>query len=114
MATSAENTTQAHGQAAYKAIRKHFPSLMKVVATGDIVDHLYAEEVIEQSTHEVVTDAGNALSTKQKGNKVLKDVQVSVESKSEAFQIFCGVLQSEGQEELSHLLQGRKCDLSSN
>lgn len=88
---------EARGEAAHKAIRKHFPSLMKVVATGDIVENLYAEEVIDESTFEVVTATNAVLSNKQKGTKVLKDVQILVSSKPDAFDTFCKIVSSDGQ-----------------
>ena len=107
MASTDDRTAKAQGEAAYRAIRKHFPSLMKVVATGDIVETLYAEEIVEESTFEVVTTTNSNLSSKQKGTKILKDVQIAVESKSYAFETFCRVLKQEGQAELSCQLQGR-------
>ena len=107
MASSDEEKTElAHGEAAHKAIRKHFPTLMKVVATGDIVENLYANEIIEESTFEVVTAPTSTLSNKQKGTKILKDVQITVNAKPKHFQTFCDVLKAEGHPDLVLKLKG--------
>ena len=71
------------------------------------MENLYSEEIVEESTFEIVTATNSTLSTKQKGNKILKDVQMSVESKSDSFEIFCRILKQEGQGEISCQLQGR-------
>lgn len=101
-----EEPPKAHGEAAHKALRKHFPALMKVVASGDIVENLYAEEIIDESTFEVVTTPGTLLSNKQKGTRILKDVQVSVSSKPKAFETFCQFLKSEGHTDIVLRLRG--------
>lgn len=101
-----EEPPKAQGEAAHKALRKHFPTLMKIVASGDIVENLYAEEIIEESTFEVVTAPGTLMINKQKGTKILKDVQVSVHSKPKAFETFCRVLKSEGHDDIVVKLKG--------
>lgn len=106
MASSDEEQPKAQGEAAHKAIRKHFPSLMKIVATGDIVENLYADEIVEESTFEVVTAPSSVLSNKQKGTKVLKDVQITVNAKSEKFETFCNILKSEGHSDIVLKLKG--------
>ena len=106
MASGDDSTTKTQGEAAYKAVRKHFLSLAKVVATGDIVERLYEEEIVDDSTLEIVTATNTTLTNKQKGSKILQDVQISVESKPSTFDTFCRILKSEGREELSHQLRG--------
>ena len=106
MASSDEEPLPSHSEAAHKAIRKHFPQLSRVVATGDIPDHLYAEEVIEESTFEVVTDTNVPLTNKQKGTKILKNVQIVVHSKLKAFDNFCRILKSEGHPDIVLKLRG--------
>lgn len=101
-----EEQPKAQGEAAHKTLRKHFPTLMKIVASGDIVENLYAEEIIEESTFEVVTAPGTVMANKQKGTKILRDVQVSVHSKPKAFDIFCRVLKSEGHDDIVIKLKG--------
>ena len=95
MESNGKETPEARGEAAHKTIRKHFPTLMKIVATGDIVENLYAEEIIEESTFEIVTAINATMSNKQKGTKILKDVQIVVHSKPEHFETFCKVLEAE-------------------
>ncbi len=101
-----EEPPKAQGEAAHKTLRKNFPTLMKIVASGDIVENLYAEEIIEESTFEVVTAPGTLMTNKQKGTKVIKDVQVSVHSKPKAFETFCQVLKSEGHDDVVSKLKG--------
>lgn len=90
-----EETPEARGEAAHKTIRKYFPTLMKIVATGDIAETLYAEEIIDESTFEIVTAINTVMSNKQKGTKILKDVQAVVHSKPEQFETFCKILEAE-------------------
>ena len=101
-----EEPPKTQGEAAHKTLRKHFPTLMKIVATGDVVETLYSEEIIEESTFEVVTAPATLMTNKQKGTKVLKDVQVSVHSKPKAFEMFCRVLKSEGHDDVVVKLKG--------
>ena len=101
-----EEPPKAQGEAAHKTLRKHFPTLMKIVASGDIVENLYAEEIIKESTFEVVTAPSTVISDKQKGTKIIKDVQVSVHSKPKAFEAFCQILKSEGHDDVVSKLQG--------
>ena len=101
-----EEPLMVQGEAAHKTLRKHFPTLMKIVASGDIVETLYAEDIIEESTFEVVTASNSTLMNKQKGTKILKDVQISVHSKPKAFEIFCRVLKSEGHDDIVVKLKG--------
>ena len=95
MESNGRETPEARGEAAHKTIRKHFPTLMKIVATGDIVETLYAEEIIEESTFEIITAINTVMSNKQKGTKILKDVQIAVHSKPEHFETFCKILEAE-------------------
>ena len=101
-----EEPPKAQGEAAHRTLRKHFPILMKIIASGDIVENLYAEEIVEESTFEVVTGSGTLMTNKEKGTKILKDVLVSVRSKPKAFEIFCRVLKSEGHGDIVGKLEG--------
>lgn len=103
-----ERAPRAPGEAAHEAIKRHFPSLVDVVATGDILTHLYSKGVVDDSTFDVVTSPTATLSSSQKGIAVLKSVQITVKAKPEKFDVLCSILKSEGnQAELANELAGK-------
>ena len=103
--TERQSTTP--GEIAHEAIKRHFPSLMKVVATGDIVPHLYSKGMLDESTFDIVTSPNATISSSQKGTIILKSVQSSVQVKPEKFDTFCRILKSEGdQSDLADELTG--------
>ena len=105
-----ERAPRAPGEAAHEAIKKHFPSLVDVVATGDILTHLYSRGMVDDSTFDVVTSPTATLSSSQKGIAVLKSVQITVKAKPDSwkFDVLCSILKSEGnQAELANELAGK-------
>ena len=102
-----ERAPRAPGEAAHEAIKRHFPSLVHVVATGDILTHLYSRGMVDDSTFDIVTSPTATLSSSQKGIAVLKSVQISVKAKPEKLDVLCRILKSEGdQAELANELAG--------
>lgn len=96
MAETDERAPRTRGEAAHETIKRLFPSLMKVVATGDTLIHLYSNGMVDDSTFDIVTSPNATLSNTQKGINVLKSVQISVQAKPEKFDTFCRILKSEG------------------
>ena len=105
--TRKDRPPAAQGQKAREAIKKHFPSLMNVVATEVVLAHLYAAGMVDDSTFDVVTSHNVALSNNQKGTAVLKSIQSTVQVKPDKFNKLCQILKSEGDhEELADELAG--------
>ena len=102
-----ERAPRTPGEAAREAIKRHFPFLTNVVATGDILTHLYSKGMVDDSTFDIVTSPTATLSNSQKGIAILKSVQISVQAKPEKLDVFCRILKSEGdQAELAYELAG--------
>ena len=95
------------GEMAHEVIKKHFPELMMVVATGDILAHLYSEGMVDDSTFDLVTTPNATMSSIQKGTTVLKRVQNSLKVAPDKFDALCRILKFEGDHaELADKLKG--------
>lgn len=97
---------EAKGTAASKAIRRNFPKLSKAVTRGDILEELYAQELIDQQTFEIYTNP--SLTDRDKGRKILLEVQSTVEIQPDHFDTFCSILDDESDvtKDLSKRLRG--------
>ena len=91
---SDERAPKTPGEAAHEAIKRHFPSLMNVVTSGDIVPHLYAKGLLDESTFDIVTSPQATISSTQKATAIVKSIQKSVQAKPEKFDTFCLILKS--------------------
>ena len=100
-----DGTVQARGEAASKAIRRNFPKLSKAVTIGDIPEELYAQELISQPTFDLF--ANQSFTDREKGRKILLEVQKTVEIQPDLFDAFCSILCDEAvTKDLAQRLRG--------
>ena len=106
---AAERIVTASSSAAHKAIRANFKELSRTVTEGDIPEALYAKEIITDDTLEFVSNQSK--SGREKGRKVMLQVQKGVKVNSAIFDTFCGVLADESlymvAQELSRKLRSK-------
>ena len=95
--------------AAYKVMRKKFPQLHQVLATNDIPDFLYAEELIEDETMEKY--GSNNYTTKEKGRSFHRDIYSRVKLDYSVFEKMIEIIKEHGvrQEKLIQSLEGSTC-----
>ena len=100
-----DETVQARGEAASKAIRRNFPKLSKAVTRGDIPEELYAQELIDQPTFDIF--ANQSFTDQEKGRKILLEVQKAVEIQPDLFDAFWRILCDEAvAKDLAQRLRG--------
>ena len=92
-------------QAAYSTLRKNRKALSDAVTIGCIAEDLYSSDLIDDDTMEAAMSKSS--SDREKGNKIMRQVQKTVKVKPELFDVFCQVLSKEAvTERLARELKG--------
>ena len=96
--------------AAYKVMRKKYPQLYQVLATNDIPDFLYAEDLIEDESMEKYGHHNN-YTTKEKGRFFYRDIHSRVKLDFSVFEKMIEIIKEHGvkQEKLIQSLEGSTC-----
>ena len=77
---------------AHKTLRKHYRKLVDAVSRGQIAAALYEKEVVED---DVIGLSTTNLSSKQIGEKIMKQVLQSIKLNPMLFESFCEALETE-------------------
>lgn len=77
---------------AHKALRKHYRKLVDAVPRGQIAAALFENEVVDE---EVVGLSTSTLTSRQIGDKIMKQVLHSIKLNPMLFESFCEALETE-------------------
>ena len=98
-------------QVAYSILRKKRKYLSNAVTIGCIPEDLYSSDLIDDATMEAALN--KALSDREKGNKIMSQVQKTMKVKPELFAEFCQVLSKEEvTKQLAEELKGKLISVS--
>lgn len=84
------------GKAAHEVIRKFSVRLCELFITNEVAIRLYADDLLDHGTFEKYVSPTIALSTTDKGNLILLDVQRAVSCQADGVDRLCSILEESG------------------